>query len=231
KRSVNAKYMWLMCARPPEETVESEQRGEMLIRRCAATSRRAEEKRRALRSTVTPLVWPARESEGNRRRNGDDLSVTGLDQLPAALMHHPVMPMAEQDLVFDLSAAAVQPMHDVMSVTCRRRSFAAGPLAVFIPRDQSPAARTLDRSLAPPDVDHHRVLHQDPAQAGVAGPALHSLGGDGEGELALRAGRSDEVEQRLERARDLHLDPGLARGELDQRVSPTLGRIAIVVSA
>src|SRR5438477_3886233 len=89
---------------------------------------------------------------------------------------HPVMPVAEQDLVFDLSAAAVQPMHDVMSVTCRRRSFAAGPLAVFIPRDQSPAARTFDRSLAPPDVDHHRVLHQDPAQAGVAGPALHLLG-------------------------------------------------------
>ena len=105
-----------MCARPPEETVESEQRGEVLIRRRAATSRRAEEKRRALRSTVTPLVWPARQSEGDSRCDGHHLSIIGLDQLPAALMHHPVMPMAEQDLVFDLSAAAMQPMHDVMSI-------------------------------------------------------------------------------------------------------------------
>src|SRR5438309_7995587 len=223
--------MWLMCARPPEETVESEQRGEVFIRRRAATSRRADEKRRALRSTVTPLVWPARESEGNRRRDGHDLSVAGLDQLPAALMHHPVMPMAEQDLVLDLSAAAMQPMHDVMAIALRRRPLATRPLAVLIPRDQSPAPRTFDRSLAPPDVDHHRVLHQDPAQAGVAGPALDCLGGDGEGELGLRARGADQVEQRLDRARDLHLDPGLARGELDQRVSPTLGRIAIVVCA
>src|SRR5207253_7625959 len=198
KRSVNAKYMWLMCARPPEETVESEQRGEVLIRRRAATSRRAEEKRRALRSTVTPLVWPARQSEGNRRCNGHDLSVIGLDQLPAALMHHPVMPMAEQDLVLDLSAAAMQPVHDVMAIAFRRRPLAARPLAVLVPRDQRLASRSFDRPLTPADVDHHRVLHQDPAQAGVAGPALYCLGGDGEGELGLRAGRPDEVEQRLE---------------------------------
>src|SRR5438270_12707225 len=108
--------MWLICARPPEDTVESEQRGEVLIRRRATISSRADEKRRALRSTVISLVWPARQSEGDSRCDGHDPAVIGLDQLPAALMHHPVMPMAEQDLVFDLSAAAVQPMHDVMAI-------------------------------------------------------------------------------------------------------------------
>src|SRR5438552_8795153 len=91
-------------------------------------------------------------------------------------MHHPVMPVAEQDLVFDLSAAAMQPMHDVMSIALRRRPLATRPLAVLIPRDQCSAARTFDRPLAPADVDHHRVLHQDPAQAGVAGPTFQLLG-------------------------------------------------------
>src|SRR5207253_9746564 len=58
----------------------------------------------------------------------------------------------------------------------RRRALATRPLAVLIPRDQCTAARTLDRPHTPADVDHHRVLHQDPAQARVAGPALHLLG-------------------------------------------------------
>ena len=31
KRSFQAKYMWLMCARPPGVTVASEQSGEVLI--------------------------------------------------------------------------------------------------------------------------------------------------------------------------------------------------------
>src|SRR5438309_2861096 len=122
-------------------------------------------------------------------------------------------------------------MQHAISILCWRRTLVTLSLPVVYSRVQSSATRTLDRPLTPADIDHHRVLHQDPAQAGVAGPALNCLGGDGEGELALRARRSDDVEQRLERARDLHLDPGLARGELDQRVGPALGRIAIVVGA
>ncbi len=36
--------------------------------------------------------------------------------MPAAFVDHPVMPAAEQDLVLDLAAAAVQPVHHVMAV-------------------------------------------------------------------------------------------------------------------
>ncbi len=102
---------------------------------------------------------------------------------------------------------------------------------MLVARDERPASRPLDRPLRSADVDHHRVLHQDPGQAGVAGPALDCLGGDREGELRLRARCTDQVEERLDRARDLQLDFRPGGGQLDQRVGPALGRVAVVVGA
>src|SRR5438094_5916725 len=52
KRSLHAKYMWLMWARPPGDTVARAHRGEAFINRRATRSRVADENLRDLRSTV-----------------------------------------------------------------------------------------------------------------------------------------------------------------------------------
>ena len=88
-------------------------------------------------------------------------------------MNLPVMPAAEQDLVFDLAPAAMGPVHEMVTVAPGGRPLAARPLAVLVAGDQRPPPRPFDHPLRPPDVDHHRVLHQDPGEAAVAGPALH----------------------------------------------------------
>src|SRR5439155_12728185 len=41
------------------------------------------------------LVRPSRQTERNRRRDGDDLTLCGFDQLPASFVHHPMMPATE----------------------------------------------------------------------------------------------------------------------------------------
>jgi len=53
KRSLHAKYMWLMWARPPGDTVARAHRGEAFINRRATRSSVTDENRRDLRSTVT----------------------------------------------------------------------------------------------------------------------------------------------------------------------------------
>src|SRR5207253_10260763 len=92
-------------------------------------------------------------SKANRRRDRHQPAVIRLDDLPPALVHQPVMPVAEQDLVLDLTAAAVQPVHQVVPIAPRRRPLAPSPLAVLIARDERPAPRTLDGPLAPSDID------------------------------------------------------------------------------
>src|SRR5439155_79864 len=63
KRSLHAKYMWLICARPPADTVARAHRGEAFINRRATRSSTADENLRERRSTVTYLVWPPRQTE------------------------------------------------------------------------------------------------------------------------------------------------------------------------
>src|SRR5207244_8140745 len=100
--------MWLICARLPADTVARAHRGEAFINRRATRSSTADENLRERRSTVTCLVCPLGKPnvspiprlrrglprKWGRRRDGDDFAVVGLDQLPPALMHHPVMPGA-----------------------------------------------------------------------------------------------------------------------------------------
>src|SRR6476646_11665754 len=47
--------------------------------------------------------------------DGHHLIVIRFDQLPAALMHHPVMPVAEKDQVSKVAVAALCPVHQVMA--------------------------------------------------------------------------------------------------------------------
>src|SRR5438552_11120073 len=120
-------------------------------------------------SVATPpvcgLVWPRRFAEGDGGRDRHDATVISSYQLPAALMNLPVMAATEQDLVFDLASAAAGPVHEMVSVAPRCRPLAIRPLAVLVAGDQGPAPGPCDDTLRPPDVDHHRVLHQYPGEA------------------------------------------------------------------
>src|SRR5258706_15242419 len=91
-RSLHAKYMWLMCARPRGDTVDNAQRGAAFIRRRATRSSFADENRCFRCSTVTRLVWRSRPAERKRRRDRRDLTSVGLDQLPTALVDEEMMP-------------------------------------------------------------------------------------------------------------------------------------------
>jgi hypothetical protein len=51
--------------------------------------------------------------EGNRRRHGDE-AIVGLHQLPATLVHLPVMAVAQQDQVFEVGLAPFGPVLEVM---------------------------------------------------------------------------------------------------------------------
>src|SRR2546430_15926529 len=111
-----------MCARPPGDTVASAHRGEAFISRRATRWRTADENRRERRSTVTYLVWSSRQAKGDRRRDGDDLTVFGLDQLPSALMHHPMVPATQKDEVVEVGRPALDPAQEMMPIALRGRS-------------------------------------------------------------------------------------------------------------
>src|SRR3989442_11702735 len=140
------------------------------------------------------------------------------------------MTLAKQDHVLQLVAAAVYPVDEVMTVAPGGWPLATRPLAVLVASDQRAAPRTPDRPLRATDVDRHRVLHEDPGDAAVAGPALHRLGGDRKGELGLGARRTEKAKQRFDRTGDLHLDGDLAAGrcELDQGVRQPLRPFAVI---
>ena len=64
---------------------------------------------------VTNRVRAVKEARTYCRRDGDHAAVIAAHDLPAALVHHPVMPIAEQGEVRQIAAAAADPMHQVMS--------------------------------------------------------------------------------------------------------------------
>src|SRR5439155_22965690 len=94
-----------------------------------------------------------RKSERNGWSNCRDL-VFGSDQLPAAFVHHPMMPAAEKDQVVEVGWAALDPVREVMSIAPRWRTFATRPLAMLVAHLQRLAHRSSDHSLGATDVDH-----------------------------------------------------------------------------
>src|SRR5258708_33517201 len=121
-----------------------------------------------------------RRAESNGRRDGDHPSVIATHDLPAPLVHHPVMPVAEQGEVGLFIVATMQPVLDVMSGRPARRPFAHRPGAASVADVERLAPRSLDRALGPPDIDHLRLgVEHDAGDRGVAGQPLHRLGGDG----------------------------------------------------
>jgi hypothetical protein len=56
---------------------------------------------------VTSLVWTL---------DGYDLAFARLRDLPMVLMHHPMMPMAQENKVLEIGRSAMDPVHEVMSI-------------------------------------------------------------------------------------------------------------------
>ena len=68
------------------------------------------------------LVGSARRrTEGDGRRDGEHATVVATNDLPVALVHHPVMAMTQQDEILEVGRSAMDPMHDMMRGAPRRR--------------------------------------------------------------------------------------------------------------
>jgi len=62
------------------------------------------------------LVGSSRQPERDGRRDRNDLATLGLYQLPSALVHHPMVPGAQQDEVFQLVATAMHHVDEVVPI-------------------------------------------------------------------------------------------------------------------
>src|SRR5438309_10982423 len=174
-------------------------------------------------------VWPSGQAEGDGRGDGHDLPVIAFDQLPSALMHHPVMPATEQDQVVELGRTALDPVDQVMSVAPRGRALAPWPAAVAVANFQRPPQGRRDDGLGSPHIHDERLLaEQDAGHAAVAGHALDRDRGDGKRELHLRG--TGQALQGLDRGRDLDVGRPAGRGQLDQGVGVALGQETVVGS-
>src|SRR5439155_10813815 len=123
------------------------------------------------------LIRSSRQTKGDGRCNRHDLLMFGLDQLPAALMHHPMVPATEQDQVVEVGRTALDPMHEMMSIAHRGGAFAPRPLAAPVASLQCAAESSRDHPLGAPDVDRYGVLaEQDASHAAVAGHPPHPAG-------------------------------------------------------
>jgi len=135
---------------------------------------------------VTPGgIYPAAAVSGRESRSdgpgGRDRQQSPLlhpGQLPAALVDHPVVAVAEQDEIRNLGLASVTPVHEVVGVGEGHRTVAAGPLAAPGACAQRRARRRTGQAQGAADVDHRGVgAEQDAADPGIAGEPLHGGGG------------------------------------------------------
>src|ERR1700674_4250794 len=91
------------------------------------------------------LVGPSRRrTEGHDRWDGDHPSIIAADNLPAALVHHPVVSVAKQSEVGRFIGSAMDPVLDVVSGRPARRPLATRPRAAPIPYVEHLARRSLD---------------------------------------------------------------------------------------
>src|ERR1700726_981118 len=66
---------------------------------------------------------------GRRGRYRQELAALDPGQLPATLMDHPVVAVAEEDQILYVAAAAVAPVHQVMRIGERHWAITTGPFA------------------------------------------------------------------------------------------------------
>src|SRR5207249_10067282 len=178
------------------------------------------------------LVRTSGQAEGDGGRDADDLALLSFDQLPAALVHQPVMALAQEHAVVEVGLPALDPVHQVMAVAPGGGPLAGRPAAVLVTDRQRLAQRPVDQSLAPADVHDQRVLaEQDPGHAAVAGHALHAGRGEREREVHLPAGRTGQALEGLDGGRHLEVGRPAAGAQLHKRVGHPLLAGAVIVRA
>src|SRR5437660_10275220 len=89
------------------------------------------------------------------RWHREHLAFVGPYQLPAALVRHPVVSVAEQDHVGEVGLAAVRPVDDVMRITPGSRPLAARPLAMTVAGVEGATRGPGDHPTGAADVDDH----------------------------------------------------------------------------
>src|SRR2546425_12597747 len=94
----------------------------------------------------------SRSSHDNTVWRKEAKLASGLDHLPAALMHQPMVVVAEQDLVGDVVWSPSRPGDDVMRVRPVDRPVATMEAATTIPHSQRPSPRRRVDSRRPTDV-------------------------------------------------------------------------------
>src|SRR5260370_23032508 len=83
--------------------------------------------------TAGRLIRPARgRAEGDCRRDGQNPAVLASDNLPAAFVHHPVMPVAEQSEVGRFISTAMEPVHEVGARAPACWALTTSPCACFV---------------------------------------------------------------------------------------------------
>src|SRR3979490_2881145 len=92
-------------------------------------------------------------TKGDRRRDGQHAAVVATNDLPVALVHHPVMPVAEKGEVGRLIRTTVDPVLDMVARSPARRPLAPRPGAAPVAHIQRLARRSRDRPLGPPNID------------------------------------------------------------------------------
>src|ERR1700737_4291192 len=94
----------------------------------------------ALNSTTRRLIGTARGwSKRNRRRDVQHPAIIAMNDLPVALVHHPVVPVTEQDQVAEVGCPAVDPVNHVVRRAPPRRAVTSRPSAVTAARLPRPS--------------------------------------------------------------------------------------------
>ena len=102
---------------------------------------------RILRVRETGQPW-------RTRWHRQHLALVGAHQLPAALVRHPMVSMAQQDHVGEIGLAAVGPMDDVVRICPGCRPLATWPLAMTVASVESATRGAGDHTAGAADVDH-----------------------------------------------------------------------------
>jgi len=178
-----------------------------------------------------------------RGRYRKELPALDSGQLPATLVDHPVVAVAEQDQIVHVARAAVAPVHHVMRIGERHRAIATGPFASTGPNPQCRSGGRAWHPQRPADVDHRGIRsEEDAADTGITREALHRCGRDRPGEFELAARCSLQAHHRLDRGGELEVGARPARGgdrsevkgvagDLDQRVGEAAGKRPVVACA
>ena len=87
------------------------------------------------------------------RRHRQHLALVGAHQLPAALVRHPVVPVAKQDHVREIGLAAVCPVDDVVGIAPRCGPLATWPLAMTVAGVEAATRGAGDHATGPAHVD------------------------------------------------------------------------------